>query len=321
MRAARYHAATAAVVGAALLLALVLVLHGSGAPTTTRLVRFVSFFTVQSNLLVVLTAVLLAAVPDRDGLVWRVVRLDALLGITVTGIVYVTVLSGSQTLEGGDLLADWGLHYVSPVLVVLGWLRFGPRPRLDPSTLARGLLWPAAWLVYTLAHGAATGWYPYPFVDVGTHGYATVVRNAALVLLVAVLVELAFLVGDRRLRAAPSGLPVVGPWRVLSVGGRPVPDGVRTSIELGADGRLTGTTGVNQVGGPYGVEDGVLRAGPLATTRMAGPADAMAVEAGILDALSGPLAVRHAGGGVLVLRGAGDELRLARDEAAATGGS
>jgi hypothetical protein len=32
-------------------------------------------------------------------------------------------------------------------------------------------------MVYTLIHGAATHWYPYPFVDVTHIGYATAIRN------------------------------------------------------------------------------------------------------------------------------------------------
>jgi hypothetical protein len=34
--------------------------------------------------------------------------------------------------------------------------------------------WPLLWIVYTFAHGAATGWYPYPFLDAHTHGYGRI---------------------------------------------------------------------------------------------------------------------------------------------------
>jgi hypothetical protein len=33
---------------------------------------------------------------------------------------------------------------------------------------------PVVWLTYTLIRGAIVGWYPYPFIDVGQHGYAKV---------------------------------------------------------------------------------------------------------------------------------------------------
>lgn len=59
-----------------------------------RVVRTLGFFTVQSNVLCLVVAWQLARVPQRDGSAWRVVRLDALLGIAVTGIVYSAVQAG-----------------------------------------------------------------------------------------------------------------------------------------------------------------------------------------------------------------------------------
>ena len=41
--------------------------------------------------------------------------------------------------------------------------------------------------------------YPYPFVDVITHGYALVFVNAGLVVVVLLVVTAVFWVGDRRL--------------------------------------------------------------------------------------------------------------------------
>jgi len=61
------------------------------------------------------------------------------------------------------------------------------------------LLWPVAWITYTLLHGAFSNWYPYPFVDVITHGYARVLLNGALVVVVLAIVTTLFWVGDRRL--------------------------------------------------------------------------------------------------------------------------
>jgi len=40
---------------------------------------------------------------------------------------------------------------------------------------------PVVWLVYTLVRGAFVGWYPYPFVDVGSHGYGYVAVSSVLI--------------------------------------------------------------------------------------------------------------------------------------------
>jgi hypothetical protein len=40
------------------------------------------------------------------------------------------------------------------------------------------LLFPVAWLAFTLIRGAVIHWYPYPFIDVVTIGYGKAILNA-----------------------------------------------------------------------------------------------------------------------------------------------
>ena len=75
-------------------------------------------------------------------------------------------------------------------------------------------------------------------------------------------------------------------WVLEHVGGEPV-TGAAPVLDLGADGRVGGSTGVNRVMGGYTVDGPVLRFGPLATTRMAGPPEAMALEQAWLAVLVG----------------------------------
>jgi hypothetical protein len=153
----------------ALLTQFVLVLRGTNVlipagetkpATVTRVIRYFSYFTVQSNILVAVTAVTLVANPWRDGPVWRVVRLNAIVGITVTGLIYVTLLRPVVDLHGVSKLTDVAFHYVVPLLAVVAWLVLGPRPRIDEVTLLGFLVWPIAYVAYTLGHGAASHWYP-----------------------------------------------------------------------------------------------------------------------------------------------------------------
>lgn len=173
----------------------------SGAPpgASTRIIRYFSYFTVEANVLVAVVALSLVLIPNRNGRIWRVIRLQSLYGIIVTGIVYSTLLRGVVDLHGPAAVTNALLHYVAPLLAAVGWLLFGPRPRIDDNTLVISLIWPALYMAYTFAHGAASHWYPYPFVDVDTLGYVTVLRNgvALNVLLVGIGALLMWL--DRRL--------------------------------------------------------------------------------------------------------------------------
>jgi hypothetical protein len=91
------------------------------------------------------------------------------------------------------------LHYVAPLMAAVGWLLFGPRPRISEHTLMLSMIWPGLYVAYTFAHGAESHWYPYPFIDVTIHGYATVVRNGLGLILLLVGVGALFMYLDHRL--------------------------------------------------------------------------------------------------------------------------
>jgi hypothetical protein len=201
-----WHLLTVAVAVASVAVELVMVANGHNPllatdvpPAPTRVIRFLSYFTIQSNLLVAVTSTMLAARPRRDGTLFRVLRLDALFGITVTLVTYTVLLAPQHDPHGISAWTNAGLHYVTPALAILGWLLFGPRPRIDERTLLLALIWPALYVGYTLWHGAASDWYPYPFVDAARLGYATVLRNGVGMVVLMAGVATGYRVGDHRL--------------------------------------------------------------------------------------------------------------------------
>ena len=195
-----WHAVLLAAVVAAVVLELVVLFGGGADPNSGRtsaglsvmgkLVRLISFFTIDSNILVGATSVLLIMNPVRDGRLWRILRMDALLSIAITGLVFAVILAPKVHLHGVALAATILLHYIVPPAAVVGWVLFGPWGQMDRRTVLWAFVWPALWIGYTLAHGAVTDWYPYPFLEVFRLGYAVVARNTVLVLVVAVAVAL-----------------------------------------------------------------------------------------------------------------------------------
>lgn len=191
-RARLFFGATAAIVTFGLILQLILVIStssGEGAfeSTPARVVNYFSFFTVQSNILVAVTTGLLAMSLDRRGTVFRVLRLDAVICIAVTGVVFHLALADLQELTGWDKLADVLLHTLSPILGPLGWLVFGPRHHLTARVVGLAVVAPVCWLGYAFIYGAVTedrngnDYYAYPFMNVQEHGYAVALFRCAIV--------------------------------------------------------------------------------------------------------------------------------------------
>ena len=148
---------------------------------TDRLLNVFAFFTVQSNLLLGITCLVAALRPGVRSTVFRVARLCGVIGIAITGVVFHFALRDLQDLTGQAKVADFLLHTASPILGVSGWLLFGPRRLISKSVVWWTLAFPVAYGVFTLIRGEAVGWYPYPFMDVGEHGYPRIIVNCAII--------------------------------------------------------------------------------------------------------------------------------------------
>lgn len=197
-----FHLVTAVMATAGLLLQAVLTATAPGEALFIGLLRLAGYFTFQANVLVAVTSWLLWVRPSR-GLrrSFRVVRLDAVVAMTVTAAIYLVVLRGVTTLPGWSSLADALLHYAVPVMVVAGWFVYGPRRRVDRNVVLLSAVWPAGWFVWTLLMGAVSGFYPYPFVDAERSGVGSVLGRAVAVVVLLLLVAAAYLWADRRLDA------------------------------------------------------------------------------------------------------------------------
>ena len=178
-----------------------LTLHDrSGAALATEAIRFFSFFTIQTNILVAAAYVVPLVAPHSAAarfLLRPSVR-TALVGyIIVVGVVFYVLLSDLGAPSGARLFFERVLHYVIPPLFVLDWLFFVPKGETHWRVGLDALGFPAAYAAWTLAHGAVSGWYPYPFLDVADLGYAQALINIAGLVLAFLALELALVVIDR----------------------------------------------------------------------------------------------------------------------------
>lgn len=198
-RAAAALVALLAASAVALQYALLLRLATDGFALAT--LRFLSYFTILSNLAVV-AACAAAALGGRSWLAAPRALGAVALYIAVTGLVYVLVLRHLWQPRGLQWWADTGLHYATPLAYLAWWIVLAPHARLRWRDPGAWLLFPLAFLAWTLLRGAWLSEYPYPFIDVGTLGLAVALRNAAgicavFVVLGALLVALDRLLGRR----------------------------------------------------------------------------------------------------------------------------
>ena len=77
-------------------------------------------------------------------------------------------------------------------------------------------------------------------------------------------------------------------WIIVRVGDAPVRDGDQPLVvAFGHDGRMSGSTGVNQLTASYSLTAEYLTFGPLATTRRAGDPELMEQEHRVVQSLAG----------------------------------
>ncbi|HEY2623850.1 MAG TPA: Pr6Pr family membrane protein [Dyella sp.] len=168
---------------------------------------FLGFYTILSNLLV--AASLTAVAMGPRGTVSRFfvrpgVQTALAMSITIVGLIYNVMLRGLWHPEGWQLLADVIVHDVMPVLYLIYWWLAVSKRELRWHQVLVWQSYPAAYFLYVLLRGLADGWYPYPFLDVKTLGYAQVVIDACFVLLAFIAVGLV-LVGLGRWQARRRG--------------------------------------------------------------------------------------------------------------------
>jgi hypothetical protein len=164
-----------------------------------RVFDFLSYFTVLSNVLVAVVMALLWRDPQRNGALFRVLRMDALIMITVTGLIYWGVLAGGVELQGLEYVTNTIEHTLVPIAAILVFLIFGPRGQFRVSTVFVALILPIAWALVILARGAVISAYPYGFIDVARYGYGSVFQSIAGVAVFGVIIGFVFLGIDRLL--------------------------------------------------------------------------------------------------------------------------
>jgi hypothetical protein len=159
-------------------------------------VRILSYFTIQSSILLALVMAFSArrAWAARRPLPSALTG-AALLYVTITSLVYHLLLTNeaspfsltgeTATPTSWHAITNQVLHTVAPAAALLDWLLLTPPSRLHLRQAATWLLYPLAYLAFSLTRGelippGTPDRYLYPFLNVGLHGYKSILGNALL---------------------------------------------------------------------------------------------------------------------------------------------
>jgi len=178
----RIFLAGGAIIGwTAVSLQLHLILQNRVASVPETVIRFFSFYTILTNILVALCfTILLTGTTSRAGHFFgQSKNLTAIaVYIGMVGIVYNLILRFLWKPQGLQRVVDELLHVVTPLLFISYWLLIVSKQTLNWKDVFPWLVYPLVYVVVILVRGAVSGFYPYPFINVGKLGYPRVLFNS-----------------------------------------------------------------------------------------------------------------------------------------------
>lgn len=151
---------------------------------TFRPENFFSYFTIESNIIAGVVFLISAWMlfKGRKSSTLDFSRGAATLFMTITGIVFATLLSKLDVQLTAVPWDNTVLHYVIPMAILADWVLDPPTKAIRFGKAVWWLVYPLMYLVYSLIRGAAVGWYPYPFLNPAIKGYGNVAWVAFVIL-------------------------------------------------------------------------------------------------------------------------------------------
>lgn len=192
----------------AVILQLYLIIINRVTTVPETIIRFFSFYTILTNILVAFHFSLRWLKPNsRAGkfISREKVTTAITVYITVVGATYNMILRQLWSPQGLQLVVDELLHSVIPVLFIIYWFVCVPKGKLAWKDVLSWLSYPLVYFVFIVLRGGLSGFYPYPFLDVVKLGYNKVVLNSAIFCGVFLVLGALFVLCDKLIKYNPRG--------------------------------------------------------------------------------------------------------------------
>ena len=135
--------------------------------------EYFSYFTIQTSLIAVITLSVsgwFSWTGRKETRVLNVVRLSTVTFTVVVTLVYNLLLRGlaDDPKDGGyvwPVLPNEILHVWAAIFMLIDWMLSSRRINLRIRTIFWVLVFPLAWLIYSVIRGLIVNWWPYWFIN------------------------------------------------------------------------------------------------------------------------------------------------------------
>ncbi len=128
-------------------------------------------------------------------------RLTMTVSMVIVGVIYNALLRGGDP-DPRDVGYNWPvlpneiLHTYVPILILVEWLLTRTTIALKVNQAFWVLLYPLAWLTFSISRGLIQGWWPYEFID-PQYGIGTQATWIAVIAIMFSVLALAFIPAQR----------------------------------------------------------------------------------------------------------------------------
>lgn len=162
------------------LVRLVLRLQTEGVDPFESFIQFFSYFTILTNFLVTIYFTNELVKGKGIGLFNRQSTIASLtVFIMIVGAVYHIALKPIWNPEGFTMVLSEIHHTIVPLGTLIYWLFFKAQYRVRFKSMLLWLIYPLVYISFVIWRGGLSGFYPYPFLNVGELGFNQVLINSA----------------------------------------------------------------------------------------------------------------------------------------------
>lgn len=161
-------------------------------PVSEAVIRYFSYFTILTNLLVAICFTSLVVTDNKGNrFLTRPSTITAVtVYILIVGLVYNLVLRSLWDPQGLQLLADNLLHSLTPLLALIYWFLYVSAKEINWKQTATWTLYPLIYLIYVMIRGSFSNFYPYFFIDASKLGYTKALTNVVYITIAFFLISL-----------------------------------------------------------------------------------------------------------------------------------